>query len=434
MTLTRTLGRLLSEGAARRIYELPGPEGERVGKDGHVVVQFTDGTKTNRGTSAPGFEGKAVLSNQIAVQVFALLRACGIPVSFVEARDETSYFARRTEALFYRVVARREAHGSYCRRHPHLAPGQRLPELVVEFFLETEDATFDGHTLPCRQPLLRLARSVQGGPEALSLWSPDQPALVSEPLVSVPLPHPLEVFQQLAKLTADAFLVLQKAWQLQSVRLADLSLGFGRTSTGEIVVSEIDGDCARLVSGTEIVGNVGVRPDSKPESIALGYQRVLEGTRRFTQPDDTLVLWRASERDDIGAFHAALKDVLGEHLSVFEVCCSAHKQTARALGELDQIEARYPQAVIIAFVGRSNGLGPVLAANTHLPVLCVPASAKDFPDDVWSSLRMPSDVPCSTILDPRNAVLHALGILSKDSPYLSMKLISRKPGYFQIAW
>jgi phosphoribosylaminoimidazole carboxylase/phosphoribosylaminoimidazole-succinocarboxamide synthase len=49
-------------------------------------------------------------------------------------------------------------------------------------------------------------------------------------------------------------------------------------------------------------------------------------------------------------------------------------------------------------------------------VITVPASVKDFPEDVWSSLRGPSAVPVMTVLEPGNAVLAALQILSARNP------------------
>ena len=72
--------------------------------------------------------------------------------------------------------------------------------------------------------------------------------------------------------------------------------------------------------------------------------------------------------------------------------------------------------MVIAFIGRSNGAGPVLSAQSTVPVITVPASAKDFPEDVWSSLRAPSKVPVMTVLEPANAVLAALQILSARNP------------------
>ena len=50
--------------------------------------------------------------------------------------------------------------------------------------------------------------------------------------------------------------------------------------------------------------------------------------------------------------------------------------------------------------------------------ITVPASIKEFPDDLWSSLRAPSKVPVMTVLEPSNAVLAALQILSARNPRL----------------
>ena len=77
---------------------------------------------------------------------------------------------------------------------------------------------------------------------------------------------------------------------------------------------------------------------------------------------------------------------------------------------------------MIANIGRSNGAGPVLSALSTVPVITVPASAKEFPEDVWSSLRAPSATPVMTVLEPSNAVLAALQILSARNPRLYARL------------
>ena len=77
-----------------------------------------------------------------------------------------------------------------------------------------------------------------------------------------------------------------------------------------------------------------------------------------------------------------------------------------------------PDTIMIAYIGRSNGAGPTLSAMSTVPVITVPASAKEFPEDVWSSLRAPSKVPVMTVLEPSNAVLAALQILSARNPQL----------------
>src|SRR5205085_10621886 len=83
---------------------------------------------------------------------------------------------------------------------------------------------------------------------------------------------------------------------------------------------------------------------------------------------------------------------------------------------LNPMSREVPESVVTAFIGRSNGAGPVLSAQSTIPVITVPASAKAFPEDVWSSLRAPSKVPVMTVLEPSTAVLAALQILSARNP------------------
>ena len=98
------------------------------------------------------------------------------------------------------------------------------------------------------------------------------------------------------------------------------------------------------------------------------------------------------------------------------VTCSAHKEPVRAATTLYRMAQEIPDTLLIAHIGRSNGAGPTLSALTTVPVITVPASGKEFPEDVWSSLRAPSKVPVMTVLDPANAVLAALNILSARNP------------------
>ena len=75
------------------------------------------------------------------------------------------------------------------------------------------------------------------------------------------------------------------------------------------------------------------------------------------------------------------------------------------------------------FVVTSFSSGLVFnTAGRRVPPKFVPdfsgETAKDFPEDVWSSLRAPSNVPVMTVLEPSNAVLAALQILSARNPRL----------------
>jgi phosphoribosylaminoimidazole carboxylase / phosphoribosylaminoimidazole-succinocarboxamide synthase len=142
---------------------------------------------------------------------------------------------------------------------------------------------------------------------------------------------------------------------------------------------------------------------------------VAEITSRFRLPRQRILLWRGSERDKTEVFSEALGD-LADLMTV--VTCSVHKEPVAAAATLHRMLQEVPDSVVIAYIGRSNGAGPVLSAMSTIPVITVPASAREFPEDVWSSLRAPSSVPVMTVLEPANAVLAALQILSARNPRL----------------
>ena len=122
-------------------------------------------------------------------------------------------------------------------------------------------------------------------------------------------------------------------------------------------------------------------------------------------PQQRIILWRGSESDNPEPFTKALGD-LADLMQV--VTCSVHKEPVAGAAILHKMVQEVPDTIVIAYIGRSNGAGPTLSAMSTVPVITVPASAKEFPEDVWSSLRAPSKVPVMTVLEPSNAVLAAL--------------------------
>ena len=136
-------------------------------------------------------------------------------------------------------------------------------------------------------------------------------------------------------------------------------------------------------------------------------------------PRQRIILWRGSEKDNPDAFVQALGN-LKDLMTV--VTCSVHKEPVTAAGISHRMLQEVPDSVVIAYIGRSNGAGPTLSAISTVPVITVPANIMEFPDDVWSSLRAPSAVPVMTVLEPANAVLAALQILSARNPRLYAKV------------
>jgi phosphoribosylaminoimidazole carboxylase/phosphoribosylaminoimidazole-succinocarboxamide synthase len=155
------------------------------------------------------------------------------------------------------------------------------------------------------------------------------------------------------------------------------------------------------------------------DTVASKYRQVAETTGHFRLPRQRIILWRGSQNDQTEAFSDALGE-LKELMTV--VTCSVHKEPVTAAGILHRMIQEVPDSVVIAYIGRSNGAGPTLSALSTIPVITVSASAKEFPEDVWSSLRAPSDVPVMTVLEPANAVLAALQILSARNPRIYAKL------------
>ena len=99
---------------------------------------------------------------------------------------------------------------------------------------------------------------------------------------------------------------------------------------------------------------------------------------------------------------------------------SAHKTPKKVLDILEE----YEDAVYITIAGRSNALSGFVDANTACPVIaCPPYSDKFAGMDVLSSLRMPSGVAPLVILEPKNAAIAAVKILSMRDGNLKGKIL-----------
>jgi len=374
-------------------------------------------------------KGKDVLANNTACNVFRFLELCGVSTSFMNQIDDTSFLAHRCNMLPYEVVARREACGSYLKRKPHLPEWHVFPKLVVEFFLKTSGKVWKEHALPCDDPLMVFE---QGGSK-IKLFIPNQPIESQDgPFLALSIDEVFssvnewDMFPQMEDITRRVFLLLEKAWHIEGRghRLIDFKLEFGLDFlTGDLLLSDVvDADSWRVIApdGTH-VSKEAYRQGESLSVVADKYAFTEHITGRFKVPQQQLILWRGSESDTFDEFWKALRgfdvDTL-DCLSIEEVTCSMHKQPQKGLQTLTNLVRKIPDSVGIGYVGMSNGAGPTLSAHTHIPVISVPESFGKFPEDVWSSLRTPSNVPTMTVLSPKNAVRAALGMLSAHNPVL----------------
>jgi 5-(carboxyamino)imidazole ribonucleotide mutase len=101
---------------------------------------------------------------------------------------------------------------------------------------------------------------------------------------------------------------------------------------------------------------------------------------------------------------------------------SAHKAPELLLGLLKKYDAQ-EDLVYITVAGRSNALSGFVSANSVKPVIaCPPLDKQSYPVDIHSSLRMPSNAPCMTVIDPKNAALAAIKILANNNEELLKKV------------
>lgn len=405
----RPPGALVTEGKTKRIHKI-------AGSTDLVTLIAKDDITAGDGAKHDVIPEKGRLATRTTCNVFRLLKACGIPVAFEEQDSETSFIAPGCTMLPYEVVTRREAHGSYLKRHPHIAKGQLFPQLLVEFYLKTKDKDWKGKPLVADDPLMDFA---EGGSQ-IRLLNPAKPVVGQEPFLILPASDVLrsddewKIFPEMRRIARQTFLVLEKAWQLQGGTLVDLKVEFGYDSKGRLLLADvIDNDSWRVIEDGSYIDKQVYRDGGALDDVAAKYRRVAEITDRFQLPRQRIILWRGSDTDKTEPFEAALGE-LKDLMTV--VTCSAHKEPVRAATTLYRMAQEVPDTIMIANIGRSNGAGPTLSAISTVPVITVPASAKEFPEDVWSSLRAPSKVPVMTVLEPSNAVLAALNILSARNP------------------
>lgn len=407
----------LAEGKTKKIWRSKTP--------GYVIVESKDDLTAGDGAKHDIISGKASLSNRTTSNVFRFLKTCGLPVAFVNEVDEIRFLAEQCDMIPYEVVVRREAHGSFLKRHPGLQKGHIFPRLLLEFFLKTSGKKWKGVNLPKDDPFTRF-----DGNRA-SLYLPDQPIHQQNPFLVLddfPLRESPDGIKQIGEIAIKTFLVLEKAWQLVGKRLVDFKVEFGTNRGGELRLADvIDNDSWRVLDDGNHIDKQLYRDGADINTVTEKYQLVSELTGNFNLPRQQVILWRASAPDDLKPFEEAILAYGTQGACEVRVAtCSLHKEPIRACDEIAKLVQEVPDSVVIVFCGRSNGAGPTLSAQCTAPVITVPTTWREFSEDVWSSLRTPSETPVATILDPKNAVLSALQILAMRNPRLYAELRFRQ--------
>lgn len=427
-------GRLSAEGKTKKIWSVLDHRGLVIVEQKNTITKFDDPEKTEE------FATKAVCSTTTTSRVFELLRKAGIPVAYQEQISDTEFLAQRCVMIPLEAVIRRFSEGSFLKRHPEFtsAKGQtphRFHRLVTEFFLKTTK----GKLLDSQGKTLVNGLDPQQGEEdpliqdpyieSWQLFHAKKPAWDSQANLGRTVDGSLvvcgkvqEKIQKMETILREVFLVLEGAWNILGFRFIDMKIEFGVTRYSNLVVADVvDNDSWRLRDNKwEELSKEAFRQDEALTEVEQKYGLVASLVERFRIPNQVLVLWKGSTKDAFLEVFSSFNRRFG--VNVEEITLSGHKSPRKCLDKLDEIIGDYPDGgVIVVKVGRSNGLGPMLAARSSWPVIAIPATMEENPEDVWSSIRMPSCVPLATIWPGKNAMLMVMNILAAKNPLLYMK-------------
>lgn len=386
------LGEQIIEGKTKIVYALPeSPDGN------HVLLKSKDKITAFDATRKNDMSGKAAFSTATTSAIFELLNKCGMKTHFIRRidSDPEAFVGLRCEMIPLEVVTRRIATGSFLKRYPGVKEGYRFTPVKLEMFLK-DDAQHD------------------------PFWTYEQ--CVEASFVTGGRKIGKRELDMMGETAVAVFEIIERAWATMDVALVDMKIEFGvNVKTGEIVLADvIDNDSwriwpsgdKRLMRDKQFYRNLPEVTPEALEQVKKNYSWVATEIQKITthQPGHVVIFMGSpSDLDHCKKIESALK---GFNLSCDLRICSAHKGTEDALKVLKVYEGQGEPLVIIAVAGRSNGLGPVLSGNSSFPVInCPPVSGQWGAEDVWSSMRLPSGLGCTTALNPDGAAAAAAQIL-----------------------
>ncbi|XP_008280202.1 bifunctional phosphoribosylaminoimidazole carboxylase/phosphoribosylaminoimidazole succinocarboxamide synthetase [Stegastes partitus] len=387
-TAELNVGQKLNEGKTKQIFELPD-------QPGLVLVQSKDQITAGNAVRKDQMEGKAAIANKTTSCVFKLLQESGIKTAFVKQHSETAFIAAHCEMIPIEWVCRRVATGSFLKRNPGVKEGFRFSPLKMEMFFK-DDANNDPQ------------------------WSEEQLLETKFCLAGLTIGQ-CEV-DIMNRSTVAIFEILEKAWATQNCTLVDMKIEFGvNVKTQEIVLADvIDNDSWRLwpAGDRSQQKDKQVYRDLKevtPEAMQMvkrNFEWVSERVQLLLEPQASgRVVVLMGSTSDMAHCEKIRKACTTYGISCILRVTSAHKGPDETLRIKAEYEGDGTPTVFVAVAGRSNGLGPVMSGNTAYPVINCPPLTPDWgAQDVWSSLRMPSGLGCSTILSPEAAAQFAAQI------------------------
>ncbi|PAV89906.1 hypothetical protein WR25_15221 [Diploscapter pachys] len=389
----------LAEGKTKEIYSIRGHEK-------YVLVRSKDSLTAFNAARKNEIQGKGRIANLTTTHIFQYLQLLGMKTHFLCELSDTEMIVEKCDMVPIEWVARRVATGSFLKRNPGVKEGYRFSSPKIETFYK-DDA--------------------QDDPQ----WSDEQ--MISSGMTKGGLRIGKEEVDLMRRMTIVVFKVLERGFQLLQCSLIDMKIEFGVNSEGALVLADvIDNDSwrvwpngdKRLQLDKQFYRELQQVTQDSLKELLSNYEKVMNLTGSFIKNEKEqarclIVMGSIADKGHAEKIGNELR-----HLGIQPILrvCSAHKTTSEALSLVSEFEDAHP-TVVIAVAGRSNGLGPVLAGNSTLPVINCPPASDMLREDIWSSLRMPSGMGCTTVLGAEEAAWAAAKMLSNHDHLVYGKIL-----------
>lgn len=404
----------MSEGKTKQIYQhSQNPQ--------LVFVESKDRITAGDGVKSHEMKDKSEFSTRTNAAVFEFLNAAGVPTSFVTRVEGSSkaFIAKKCEMIPIEWVTRRLATGSFLKRHPNVKEGYRFAPVKLETFYK-DDANHD------------------------PFWSLESIKEASFPNINLTESD----VERMCALTRLVFQLLERAWQTLNHQLVDMKIEFGVDSaSGDIIVSDvIDNDSwrlwpngdKRLMLDKQVYRNLAQVDEQSMEKIRSNFALVAERTEQLFKslipetdasmrdllvpPQVGILMGSKSDQKYVDSIVSALER-FGIKRTQTHVS-SAHKSTEYTLTVVEKLNQWTSCKCLIAVAGRSNGLGLVAAANSTIPVINSPpiSDLTTAMVDLWSSMRTPSGLGCTTVLGAESAAMAAAHIVANEDCFVWSKI------------
>ena len=142
-----TLGTLLYEGKAKRVYQTDQQE--------LVAVEYKDDATAFNALKKAQLAGKGEMNCQISARLFELLERDGIPTHYLALQEPNWMLVRPVSIVPVEVVVRNTAFGSLCKQMP-IEPGTPLDPPLLDLYYK-DDSLGDPLLTEARVQLLGVA-------------------------------------------------------------------------------------------------------------------------------------------------------------------------------------------------------------------------------------------------------------------------------------